>query len=133
MIQLLVGHPDAPRVPCMRDSVYVPGKKNMKLIKKFKKGKTNLSHLTKVSKFWIEADKSNFESIKSYPQEVFPDQHPFDIDWNRYYPYYKIDEIPEPRPPHGQAKPKHRSIQPSCKNITFFWVSKGATPLYSHT
>ena len=108
VIQVLVGHPDAPRVPCMRGSVYAPGKKNTKWIKKFKKENKNMQHLTTISKYWIQADESDFKSIECFPHEVFPDQYPFTIDWNRYYPYYKIDEIPEPRPRHAQAKPIYK-------------------------
>ena len=67
-----------------------------------------MEHLTVISKYWKQADESDYKSIECFPHEVFPDQHPFTIDWNRYYPYYKIDEIPEPRPRHVQAKPIYK-------------------------
>ena len=106
IIQLLVGHQDGPKMPRMNSRIYIPVDKYLQIEKTWLATlPRNKEYVTEVNQYWKVADDDNYQNIDSFPHEVFRDTHPLDIDWNYYYPYYKIKGIDVQKPPHGKAKP----------------------------
>ena len=70
--------------------------------------KAHIEYLTQVTQYWHEADKNNYNNIDPFPHEVFFDKHPFDVDWNEVYPYYKISGIEAAAPAPGKASPTYK-------------------------
>ena len=115
VLQLLAGHPQAPKHSKMNCDEYVPGKDHV-LPKTWKRSTVDIeNYVNRVTRFWdSKLNDDHYKNIPIYPHQKY-NLHPMFVNWSIDYPYYKIDGIPK-APTGYRGQPKYPLNVPQLQN-----------------